>query len=88
MRNNKKKTVYLIAAVEERKIALKKVKKGNTDENIKNHRIKRDKAKAIITKTKTSSWTNFINYINTNPKQAWNQIDNIRGIKKRRTTYR
>ena len=59
--------VHLISAVEERKIALKKVKKGNTDENIKkNYRIKRDKAKAIITKTKTSSWTNFINCININ----------------------
>ena len=27
--------VHLISAVEERKIALKKVKKGNADENIK-----------------------------------------------------
>ena len=63
---------------------MKRIKKGNTDENIKKYRIKRDKAKAIITKTKTSSWTNFINYINinTNPKQAGNQIDNIKGIKK------
>ena len=49
MRINTKETVYLIAAVEERKIALKKVKKENTDENIKKYRIKRDKAKPTIT---------------------------------------
>ena len=80
------------AAVEERKKALKKVKKESSERNIIDYRIKRNKAKAIITKTKKESWASFIRNINikANPKLAWNQINSIWGIKKKsqRAMYR
>ena len=70
-------------AVDERKCALKQYTKNNTADNFIVYKTKRNKASAVITKTKKEAWRNFINNINVqdNPKQAWNQINGIRGIK-------
>ncbi|GFO28007.1 RNA-directed DNA polymerase from [Plakobranchus ocellatus] len=70
-------------AVNERKIALKELTKNNTQENITNFRMKRNKATAVIKKTKKAAWRNFVNNINIrdNPKKAWDQINSMRGTK-------
>ncbi|GFN96568.1 nocturnin [Plakobranchus ocellatus] len=47
-------------AVNERQIALKELAKNNTQENITNFRIKRNKATAVIKKTKKATWRNFV----------------------------
>ena len=70
----------------------KKLKKENTKENTVDYRIKRNKAKAIITKTKKKK-RNLLEKVHKGHKhqhnliQVWNQINSKRGIKSQRTTY-
>ena len=84
MRKNTKGNSSSNRSCRREKIALEKVKKEITEGNKFDYIIKRDKGKAIITKTKKEVLDKSYKglYINPNPKQAWNPIDNIRGIKK------
>lgn len=89
-KNTQKKETYwwnknCEQAVRERRTALKKYTANKTPENKDEYRLKRNRATAVIIKTKKDSWRTFANNLNVqaDPRKAWNEINSLCGRKVR-----
>jgi len=70
-------------AIRDRKITFKKWKRKGTEETLKHYKIARNKATAIIRRSKKNAWSSFCNNLNLDDQQSkvWKKIRSMQGLK-------